>query len=39
MYYIIFQNDVVVDDCKHTQLVKVPTEQEAVEYIREHTTS
>lgn len=39
MYYIILKNDVVVYDCKHKPLVKCPTELEAIEYIREHTTS
>lgn len=36
MYYIIYSSEVVVYDKSHKKLVSVPTEKEAIEYIREH---
>lgn len=35
MYYIIYSSEVVVYDENHKKLVSVPTEKEAIEYIRE----
>lgn len=35
MYYITYQNETVVYNSNKKQLVSVPTEQEAIEYIND----
>lgn len=35
MYYIIYSSEVVIYDKNHKKVVSVPTEKEAIEYIRE----
>lgn len=36
MYYITYQSETVVYDSDKKQLVKCPTEQEAIEYIHDN---
>ncbi len=35
MYYIIYSSEVVIYNEKHEKVISVPTEKEAIEYIRE----
>ena len=37
MYYITYDNETVVYNSDHKQLVKCPTEQEAKEYIHDNS--
>lgn len=37
MYYITYDNETVVYNSDHMQLVKCPTEQEAKEYIHDNS--
>lgn len=37
MYYITYDNETIVYDSNKKHLVKCPTEQEAIEYIHDHT--